>query len=348
MSSQGWWVGGRRIVRCLAWLVGVGLTALGVTIAGVTVVGAQGASERSSPVTLTDTLSYEIVDREPDFVRFHIIDSSGRNLSGDPAFPLQGTFPPAAVRRYVGEVVWPAGADRSEPQPLVVRGGYRQGLEDAAGCEPNSTVRTMELCVGFFSADRAPQILDLPNLPGDISRALDIVLGKPDLFGAIDTDHIAYSGSSLGGLAGFMLVHPRLADDRIRALDLRRAIAPTWIPAFKDPATWAAAPPIHLTVGSGDQVITYELVRRTVEAVGGSSTFSLVTDVDAGHDGSYCRASDRYATRWVRWQVGAAKQPGAKIRRSVERSACAEFGLVPGGSTGTGQAGQFIPPNLQP
>ena len=74
-----------------------------------------------------------------------------------------------------------------------------------------------------FFAPGGPNVLDIVNQPGDVSFLIDSVLewngdSKHSLYGLIDRERIAVTGTSLGGMTSTLAAfHPDMRDPRIRA-----------------------------------------------------------------------------------------------------------------------------------
>lgn len=308
-----------------------------------------GRTTERRVISVTADLSYEVLESDATAMRILVIDRSGRNASGPP-FASAVPAPDVAERRYPVQIRWPQGVGKptvADRRSLLVIGMYRRGLEMDRGCEIRD-VPYMVVCVGFFLGDNAGQVdfADSVNMPGDVSRALDVIFSSPLRFGAIDPAHVLYSGYSLGGVVGFYLVHPILRDQRITAFSVGGAMASPWMSTFREESTWRGAPPILMSNGTADEVIPYELARRTYRAARPSAPkITLLTLIGAGHSGVGvpCRIADEYRTVWEAWRLGAGPRPSRVLRAQVAQSECARLGVVAGGTTGYGAADPYVP-----
>lgn len=301
---------------------------------------AAAATTEPAARQLPDDLSVKIVERRPGVVRFVVSDTSGRDVTNGAAGPTPST------RTIAVTALFPPGPDGGPGParlPVLVLGGYRWG-ETARDCLVERGGRRIVVCIGFAQADEWGIVnhADISNDPGDVSRVLDLLTAQPDLAGKMKTRRIVYSGSSRGGLAGFQMVHPATRDTRIRAVVAWTAFAPYWVPEFSRPRTWAAAPKVLMVNGLRDDIITYELARKTFQNAGGSPKLQLVSVPEMAHFPNPCPAVDTYVSAWTAWQLGLAGRPAA---RTIDRSTCAQFGVMKGGTTGDGAAGVFVPRN---
>lgn len=325
-------------------LVGaIALVAVSLTSAAATAAATAAAGPHAAQAPLPPQLTYQVVDDSyPGVVKILVIDTSGRNVTGQLGV---GTPQPTVEERHIAVTVkYPKrkdGTPRDRAFPVVVEGGYRNGDRNI-GCYDKPFGEKIVVCVGFHSAEgSSPNHFDSPNDPGDVSRVLDLIETRPGIFGVMDLDHIVYVGGSRGAIAGLYFVHPTGHDPRIRAVAGSAGFAPYWIPAFSDRANWDAGPRILMTNGTADQVITYELAKKTYANAGGSGRLRLLTVLGADHSmGGSCAAVSEYQGRWVRWQLGLEDKPS---RAAVKASTCGVFGPVEGGTTGDGAAGAFKP-----
>jgi fermentation-respiration switch protein FrsA (DUF1100 family) len=276
-----------------------------------------------------------------------VVDSSGRNLTLDPSTgPSTGASITMAQRPIHATITVPVGADGAidliTPHPLLVSAGSRKGPQpEPCGFDATDVVT---VCIGLpqLDLDANFSYTDTANQPVDVSRVLDVILGNPDTFGTIDTQHVVYSGGSIGGITGLWFVHPLAQDPRLTAILATVSFAPYWVPAFNDPANWDHGPQILMVNGTADTTITYELVRRTIEAADGAQHLRLLSIVGSDHAEPYrgCDPASLFVGAWIDHVLRGAPEPDAAL---VTGSTCSAFGLVEGGTTGPGAAAPFIP-----
>lgn len=311
------------------------------TIAGPTNgTSAQRAEVRTS--ALPTGVRYRILERRPGAVQLVVTDRSGRNIATE--FP-GGDLPTEPKRTIAVTVLFPPGSDgRPLPDttwPVMIFGGYRAGTL-VRDCPPEGAPDAVFVCIGFHLADDAGRVehRDIPNDPGDISAVLDVLAARPGIAGTLRMHDIVYRGASRGGMAGLFLVHPLLRDPRITAIVAELAFAPEWVPAFSQRATWDSGPSVLMINGLKDDRITYELAKKTVRNASGSKRLTFISVPEMGHGFGQCNAVQGYSSQWAWWKLGLEPKPRA---RSVERSGCGHFGILPGGTTGDGGAAVFRP-----
>lgn len=315
-----------------------------VHVAGIEAAPPPTIASPRAEVAIDEDLSYEVIEATDDVLRILVIDRSGRNVVG----PFPSKLPSSVIpeRRYPVEIHWPLGVGRpsvTDPVPLLVNGMYRRGLEMDEDCRSRGPKFTL-VCVGFYSANLSTgaDFTDSINMPGDVSRALDVILSSPETFGAVDLKHVVYTGFSLGGIVGINFAHPLMRDPRITAIAVGGAAAAMWMPTFKRASTWRGAPPIFMDHGRKDPVIPYQQAKRTFKAAKKHTTITLVTRLQGvhGYDSPPCGGAAGYRFAWRDWRLGIAPRPDASL---VKRSTCARFGVVKGGTTGYGASDPFVP-----
>jgi hypothetical protein len=353
----------RRMRRIVATMVSAVVASSAVAVADADAL--VGASRLRDPAAVdsrvgeetqvpgVEDLSYEVLESSPGCVRLVVIDRSGRNLTGRKAL-MVARQPTVAERRYPVQVNFPVDSDGRPlpgPTPAGVFGGYRRGLEIGRTCAEGA-VSQIDIDVGFYFAESgSPNFFDTVNMPGDVSRALDVVMSAPERFGAIDPDHLLYGGGSLGGIVGFLFVHPLLRDERITAMKLSNAATQFWLPAFARKKVWQQAPPILMENVTGDDTVTYELARRTYRLARTSKRVTLMTTIGGSHDtgpgGVPCPPREDYVRAWLGFHFGSGPRPSSGLREAVQSSNCARLGLVAGGRTDFGAFTPFIPPGVR-
>jgi hypothetical protein len=329
-------------------------------IAGATTAPAAGAAVTSAASTTdapttapTSTVPDDMLDwavyetLSPGVVKLRLVDTSGRNLTLDEsAGPMVQAAGTANPRIFFALVSFPhddSGSPLTDgPVPLLATGMPRDGTEPL-NCLLDRT-DVIQVCVGFALLDqrRNPTYFDTANQPGDVSKVLDVGFANPDVFGAVDTDHVVYSGGSIGGITGTWFIHPKARDERITAMLLSSSFAPYWVPAFRDPANWEAGPSILFVNGTEDTILPYALVRDSMGAIGGAANVTLLSVIGGGHDATTdsCPPANQFVGAWLDWQLYGGPEPA---RDAITSSTCAAFGLVTGGTGGLGSAAPYIP-----
>lgn len=307
------------------------------------------ASSTDSPTAAPsgETVTWEITGQPtPGEFQVVVVDSSGRNLGLDPSTgpsaQIPETLPTRTLYVHISAPLSSDGTfDPTTPHPLIISGGPRDGSSPLP-C-PFEGSDAVIVCVGLPMLDIANMnYSDTVNQPGDISRVLDVILTNPDTFGIIDPQHIVYIGGSISGITGLWFLHPLNQDRRITAILASVSFASFWVDAFNDPANWDYGPQILMVNGTEDTTITYELVRRTMEAAAGSTNLTLLTVIGGTHEdpNSGCGAAGQYVQAWVAHQLSDEPAPDEAI---ISSSGCSTFGLVDGGTTGLGAAAAFVP-----
>lgn len=303
-----------------------------------------------------EDLSYEVLESSPGWLHLVAIDRSGRNMTVKKAL-ASTPEPTIRERRFPVQIAFPTtddGLPLSGPTPMLVGGGYRRGMDSGGPPrDPNRRPNDIEVYIGFFKADyeTGVDVRDLLNMPGDVSRGLDVVFAVQDRIGTIDPGKVLYQGSSLPGITGFLFVHPLLREPRITAMRLHAATQIFWIPAFRRERIWRQAPPILMENGTADEVIPYNLARRTFKLARSSKQVTLLTTVGADHEGGVdgidCPPRVAYSRAWVESRWKGEGTLSASLRRAVQKSTCSRIGLVKGGSQGFGSLDPFVPPDAR-
>lgn len=294
---------------------------------------------------LGTTATVRVTKRERDTVWFEITDVSRRNLTTG----LQVASPTLDRRVIYVKAFYPALADGS-PRPtnnarLHVTGHYRRSTEPL-GCEfRNGGSDDVHVCIAFPLMDDSvvPVMVgwtDIPNHAVDISLVLDAILADPTLVGRVDRTKISYSGGSMGGISGMYLLHPQSRDTRFAAIMSAVGMAPPWVPAFSDPATWASGPKVLMENTLDDPIITYELARLTYQNAN-SPNLTLISYFTGQHTiPGNCQAARTYKDQWLAHVLDGGPAPNASL---FDGSTCAALGVQPGGTTGYGSAEAFRP-----
>lgn len=190
-----------------------------------------------------------------------------------------GSYAGAASRTLPTEIWYPTGPDATaseqeqrdapvasvgRPFPLIM---YSHGfLSDRLGgaylarhlASYGYIVASIDFPLTSNGAPGGPNVADVVHQPGDVSFVIDqLVTGTgavAPFSGAIDSQRIALTGLSLGGLTTYLgAFHPTLRDPRVRAA------APIAGPGcFYTPAFFNARPlPLLIVHGSLDAIVPY-------------------------------------------------------------------------------------------
>jgi predicted dienelactone hydrolase len=152
------------------------------------------------------------------------------------ATPQNGSYGGAPSRTLVVEVWYPspppggpttdAPLDRGGPFPLILQShGFMDNRRGEGYLAEHLASRGYIVAAPDYplsngGAPGGPTIADVPEQPGDFKFVIDELLDDTStvLSGAIDAQHIAASGLSLGGLTTLLAAfHPTLRDPRVRA-----------------------------------------------------------------------------------------------------------------------------------
>lgn len=296
-----------------------------------------------------EPIEWAIVDQPgPGVVVFDVSDATRRNITWDPGFvewppgstePSTGQATTLDIRRIAVTVSIARAADGTpdlvQPHPLLLKGGYRHGTE-VMPCEVERADVTT-VCIGFpgTTVDGPSDPWDAANMPADVSIVLDIVLANPSTFGAVDSEHIVYTGDSFAGMVGLWSIHPLAQDDRLTAIAVTGGAAPYWLSAFGNHANWDYGPNILLVNGTEDTLVTYAVARKTWEAARAATNLRFVTVIGASHEEPFlgCDAASGYAAAWVEHELTGAPLPSDDL---VTDSGCSVFGSIDGGTLGPG------------
>ncbi|MFT7626246.1 MAG: dienelactone hydrolase [Myxococcota bacterium] len=221
--------------------------------------------------------------------------------------PAHGLIPERAFRSFPITILYPSEegwlgpltpalnaplASDAGPFPLLVHShGFMSNRDEVRYMAEHLASRGWVVVLPEFPLTNlgtvgGQHIADLVNQPGDVSLAIDALLGWTltpghDLNGAVDPDRIAASGVSLGGLTTMLTTyHADLADSRIKAAATLAGPGELFAQSYFDDQT----KPLMIIHGDIDAIIDYQTNGATVrERADGFST--LVTLAGGSHTG---------------------------------------------------------------
>lgn len=178
------------------------------------------------------------------------------------ATPANGDYPGADSRTLVTTIWYPKLEGAS---PLVIyshgfmsdRFGGRYLAQALAG--RGYIVAAADFPLSNRNAPGGPNASDVVNQPGDVSFLIDSLLaleGSESPFpGSIDRSRIGVAGLSLGGLTATLVgYHPRLRDDRVRAVVSIAGPAAMFTRRF----FLTSQAPLLMIAGTEDAVVDYQ------------------------------------------------------------------------------------------
>jgi len=181
------------------------------------------------------------------------------------ATDANGDFAGAPERTLEATLWYPQGAAGRHPLLVYSHGFMSIRSENVPLAELLAShgyvVVSMDYPLTNGGAPGGPTVADAVNQPGDVSFAIDQILGWSEserpFTGEIDPERIGALGLSLGGLTTTLVsFHPRLRDPRIHA-----ALSIAGPGAIFDERFFATAPelPFLMVAGTGDAMIDFEL-----------------------------------------------------------------------------------------
>lgn len=275
-----------------------------------------------------DDVRVEVTARAPGRTELVVLDHSGRN-----AGPRTPALPIRTIHVRVHYPTDPGGAPRQDVSwPTLLNGSYRVG--STIQCAEERPSRHIHVCIGFPRMDHLQGVdfSDIPNHAGDVSVVLDALTADPSLAGLVDLEHVVYSGWSMGGMSGLLLASHRGHDPRIRAVVSWVGFAVFRVEELYAPSDWVHDGPEILMVNAhDDDVIPYELARRTVHHAP-RDRIDFVT-VMAGHGAHSpsCAPANEYVAAWTSHHLFGTALPSPS-----QLTGCAIPGVVPDGTTGLG------------
>ena len=222
---------------------------------------------------------------------FEVSDQIVTFIDDTRSTPAYNTYTGAESRTLKTRIWAPVG---NGPFPLVI---YSHGFmslqqENEVLCGYLATHGIVVAAANYpltsVDAPDGPTLLDLLNMPGDVSYLIDqLLLGDYN----VDPERIAVGGMSLGGLTSFLVgKHPAFKDKRVKA-----TVSMAGPLCFMPDKHYADdGNPLLLIYGTGDVVAPYtENGVRAFEAAPHPTTF--VTVADASHTGFVSYTAETFA-----------------------------------------------------